>query len=732
MMKSIRFCVLLLVAAVVMWSCGDDYDDTALRNDVNDLKSRVEKLEAWCTTVNGQISSLQGLVSALEANDYVTGVSPVTVDGKTGYTITFTKSEAITIFDGVDGKNGADGTTPVIGVDKFTDGLYYWTVKNGDATATWVKDASGNKIRTTGDIGKTPKLSVAADTDGKVYWQVDGQFLKDAAGKNVPATGDKGAQGEQGAQGAQGDAVFKKDGVKVNADGTVTFTLAGENGATFTLPCVDPIGIFDSFATITTAEAKDIALALNIKDAEYAAIKAEVTNSKGLGVAIATRAAKAPWTVAIKQVPTFNTDGSIKDQAIVTVTPPAMDDPAADTDIALLKVTIVGKDGKEHAETRVLKYGVEVESVTLSKNKLAIVVNEEQTLTATIIPAVASQTVTWSTSDATIATVDAATGKVKGLKAGKVTITAASTANSEKKTACEVTVSTVAVTKIILSDITVQLGKKQILTATIEPATATVKTVTWSSDKPEIAKVDATTGEVEGKAEGDATITATAIDGSGITGTCKVKVTKEKTIVWAVGNLVADGVNGAKIGAPTDNGLYFQFGSLIGWIDSDTSDPTIAVKPAAFNGNEGWTETGKIWQGTEGTVPFTVTGSGSADEKAGIGDPCRYYLKGTWRLPTKDEYEKLFDKNGYPSTGPWKWGNSSATNNMLNLTFPASGFRSSSDGSLDRVGTYGHYWSASPISASYGSFLYFYDTFLNPDSEYNRVYGMPVRCVQEN
>ena len=37
-----------LLLATTFFSCGDDYDDTALRNDVNDLKSRVEKLESWC------------------------------------------------------------------------------------------------------------------------------------------------------------------------------------------------------------------------------------------------------------------------------------------------------------------------------------------------------------------------------------------------------------------------------------------------------------------------------------------------------------------------------------------------------------------------------------------------------------------------------------------------------------------------------------------------------------
>ena len=224
-MKKFRHYALLLVTAMTVFGCSKDYDDTAIKNDISDLQSRVEKLETWCTTVNSQISALQVLVTALEAKDYVTGVSPVI----NGYTITFSKSDAITIYNGKDGAKGADGVTPVIGVDQF-EGEYYWTVKIGTAAATWMLDADGKKIRTTGDKGadgsagingQSPVLSVATDTDGKVYWKVNGEWLLNS-GKKVQATGDKGDKGETGsagaagADGAQGDAVFAADGVTVD------------------------------------------------------------------------------------------------------------------------------------------------------------------------------------------------------------------------------------------------------------------------------------------------------------------------------------------------------------------------------------------------------------------------------------------------------------------------------------------------------------------------------------
>lgn len=44
--KQIYACSALLLMAVTVFGCGDDYDDTALKNDLNDLKSRVEKLES--------------------------------------------------------------------------------------------------------------------------------------------------------------------------------------------------------------------------------------------------------------------------------------------------------------------------------------------------------------------------------------------------------------------------------------------------------------------------------------------------------------------------------------------------------------------------------------------------------------------------------------------------------------------------------------------------------------
>ena len=296
----------------------------------------------------------------------------------------------------------------------------------------------------------------------------------------------------------------------------------------------------------------------------------------------------------------------------------------------------------------------------------------------------------------------------------------------DDSTSTPVSVSGVTLDKTTLS---IEVGGTSTLTATVSPDNAADKSVAWSSDKTDIATVtDA--GVVTGVAVGTATITVTTADG-GKVATCQVTVTA-KALEWAIGNLVAKAGGGCEIGKSTDGGLFFQFGSLIGW---STENPlTIAVRPNGFNGKEGWKETGKIWQGEEGTVPFTVKDSGSDNEKAGIGDPCRYYLGDTWRLPTKAEYEDLFknqtELSSTSSPWKWEWENSSATNTTSGLTFPASGFRSYDNGRLNSVGTSGYYWSASPYSAKSGYSLSFSTSGVIPSDDSFREFGYSVRCVK--
>ena len=168
---------------------------------------------------------------------------------------------------------------------------------------------------------------------------------------------------------------------------------------------------------------------------------------------------------------------------------------------------------------------VPVTSVSLDKTSLGLTEGDTETLTATVEPSDATnKNVTWSTSDASIATVT--DGVVTAVAPGTATITV-TTEDGNKTATCAVTVTaaTVPVTGVTLNKTSTSLyvGDTETLTPTITPDNATNKNVTWSSDDTSVATVDAS-GLVTAVARGTAVITATAADGSGASASCTVTV----------------------------------------------------------------------------------------------------------------------------------------------------------------------------------------------------------------
>lgn len=84
----------------------------------------------------------------------------------------------------------------------------------------------------------------------------------------------------------------------------------------------------------------------------------------------------------------------------------------------------------------------------------------------------------------------------------------------------------VKVTKITLdkTELTLAVGEKATLTATVEPEDATIKTVVWSSSNSEIVAVDPVSGEISAVAAGTATVTATSSSNKEVSASCAVTV----------------------------------------------------------------------------------------------------------------------------------------------------------------------------------------------------------------
>ena len=134
---------------------------------------------------------------------------------------------------------------------------------------------------------------------------------------------------------------------------------------------------------------------------------------------------------------------------------------------------------------------------------------------------ITGRTVTWRSSDATIASVSAL-GAVTALRAGQATITAQIESQSAS---AAVTVSAVPVVSVAVTPaaLTLPIGKSAQLTVALRDARGGAlkdRDVTWSSGNPSVATVSAT-GSVTATAGGSTTITATS---EGVTGSATITV----------------------------------------------------------------------------------------------------------------------------------------------------------------------------------------------------------------
>lgn len=213
--------LLIFTMLATFVGCGQ-YDDSELKSDINDLKSRMAALEKQCKNMNENLTSLQAIVDAIQKQDGIVSVTDLP-DGQ-GYSVKFVSGKVIYLYNG---KNGTDGVTPKISVRKDSDGIYYWTV-DGD----WLI-VDGKKVRAVGLDGKdgkdgkdavTPQLKIV---DGFWYISYDNGKYWTKLGK---ATGENGKDGQDG---KDGDGFFKSVTVE---DGYAVFVMNDSEQTTLRIP----------------------------------------------------------------------------------------------------------------------------------------------------------------------------------------------------------------------------------------------------------------------------------------------------------------------------------------------------------------------------------------------------------------------------------------------------------------------------------------------------------------
>lgn len=262
-------------------------------------------------------------------------------------------------------------------------------------------------------------------------------------------------------------------------------------------------------------------------------------------------------------------------------------------------------------------------------------------------------------------------------------------------------------------------GSTEQLTVSISPGNATEKTVTWISNNTSVATVSSD-GVVTAVSAGTAIITAWASDGVHFA-TCDVTVREQApvpeavdlglSVKWASFNLGAS--------APEEYGNYYAWGE---------TEPKDDYSWATYK----WCM-GDLNTMTKYCSDPEIGYNGFTDDKTDLDpedDAAQVNLGGSWRMPTKAEWDELNSNCTLTSTtkngmNGWLF----AADNGNSIFIPIAGRRF--DTHFIEVGSGGYYWSASLYTANPGSAWY---SFFNSDgyswgSLSDRYTGFSVRPV---
>ena len=378
--------------------------------------------------------------------------------------------------------------------------------------------------------------------------------------------------------------------VTCNAKGkaTVSALVDGKVQATVTVSVttlVESLTIGSKTGTFTVASGKKLNLTAAVAPAEAAnkAVIWAITDGSqyakisGSGVVTANKNLTVPVTVTVQAAAK---DGSgVTAQQEITINP--------------------------------LSYGVEIKRPNASENTTLVWDMADQNviqLSAKVYPLSAEQSVTWKSSNAKVASIDAS-GKITCLKAGTVTITATANDGSGKKASFKLQV--VKLMKSLgLVDVSVAGGKSVTLKPHIGPADTTNKKLAWSVSENKYGIKINGSGKVSTKAVTEpvnVTVTASALDGSGVSTSCEVTVypaTTKVTISAKDGKLPAS--------ISVDTTLELTASSLPAGTKGTYTWKSSNEKIAAVDAN------GVVTAIKAGTVKITCTAADGTNKSASV------------------------------------------------------------------------------------------------------------------
>ena len=477
-----------------------------------------------------------------------------------------------------------------------------------------------------------------------------------------------------------------------------------------------------------------------------------VSISKGVVAVSSISLDKASATLKVGETVTLTASVKPDDATDKTVTWSTSDASVATvedgvvTALKLGSATIIAKAGDKEVTCEIKVEATPVAAVTLDKTSATLKVGETVVLTATVKPDDATdKTVTWSTSDASVATV--VDGVVTAVKSGTASITVRANDGSDMSATCVVEVKqNVAVIILDYYSLSLIKGETVTLVATISPANASDKTLTWTSLDGSVATVNGD-GMVTAKSKGKTTIKATANDGSGVIAECNVTVsspcpagavdlgmttTDGYKLYWATCNICETGF----VNSPEKYGDYYAWGELEPYYTS--LDPLTWKDGVEMSyGYDWYAYKWGSFPGTDLTRYNTDSSFGSVDNKTDLSDydyvddVARQHLGDSWRIPTDAEWTALLNQC------TWTWTTQNGVNGRLvtgpngnSIFLPAAGMWQGT--TFGGEGTGGSYWSSSinPESPISGYYVPFNNNWVRRTGAY-RSRGFSIRPVSD-
>lgn len=338
--------------------------------------------------------------------------------------------------------------------------------------------------------------------------------------------------------------------------GTTTITCTARDGSNISKTCevtviqqISSIVLAETNKTVNVGDKFVVNTTINPEDAASAALK---------------------WTSSSDAVATVNENGEIvaKGRGTATITCEAVE----------------GIGRKAKADLR-LTVNQPVTGIKLNQTKLNLFVGKQGRITSTVAPANANnRNVEWTTSNSKVATVN--NGTITAVSKGTAVITCKAKDGSGKLAKCTVTVSQpVTSIKLNATNKTIKKGATFTLKATVGPAAANNKAVTWSSSNTKVATVSST-GVVKAVRKGSAVITCKSKDGSNITAKCtinsvimvsSIKLNKKTATIKRKGKITLR----ATVGPATANN------KAVTWVSSNKKIATVTTSGTVVGKKKG-------------------------------------------------------------------------------------------------------------------------------------------------